>query len=64
MEIKMLVDTWMRGNTMPKKIVELWRSRGVPVNPRIDGELETFRLEHRNRCKIYHVSKLEQINYE
>ena len=54
-EIRRLVDAWMTGDKMPKKVVELWRSRGVAVKPDIPGEKELFHKEYLSRNNVYKV---------
>ena len=54
-EIRRLVDAWMKGGMMPKKVVELWRSRGVAVDPEVPDEKELFHKEYLNCNNVYKV---------
>ena len=47
-ETRKLVEMWIDSGKMPKKVVKLWRSRGVEVYPNVEGEKPKFHREHKN----------------
>ena len=53
---------WVSTNSMPRKVVEQWRSRGVSIDPKLPeetakAEKKRFHREYKNRTEIYKVSR-------